>query len=416
MKTFFSVTFFSGLLALVKMGAGFLVAKVVAVYTGPSGIAILGQLQSLTNIMTGLAGAPVGNGIVRYTAENYREGYDKCEPWWTAGIQCVLIILAIIIPASLLMSGNLSQWLFGNRDYTHIIVITSLMLPFATLGTLCNSIINGQQNYKRYISLGAISVTFSTIVMLFFVYYGNLKGALLALAIQNGCIGVILLLASLRQKWFKYIAFSTKFDRKKISDISNYVIITIVTALGLPLALIGVRKILVSYVGWDVTGEWQAVWKISEAYLAVLSISLSTYFLPKLATLKTNIAIKSEVYATLKLVFPIALFLAICVFVLKDFALKILFTANFAAARDLFFVQLTGDVIKICSWVLAYPMLSKGKTKWIISTEIVFSITLILFTWIFVIHYGVHGANYAYLLNYSLYFLLMLISLPRVIR
>jgi len=314
------------------------------------------------------------------------------------------------------MSGNLSQWLFGNRDYTHIIVITSLMLPFATLGTLCNSIINGQQNYKRYISLGAISVTFSTIVMLFFVYYGNLKGALLALAIQNGCIGVILLLASLRQKWFKYIAFSTKFDRKKISDISNYVIITIVTALGLPLALIGVRKILVSYVGWDVTGEWQAVWKISEAYLAVLSISLSTYFLPKLATLKTNIAIKSEVYATLKLVFPLALFLAICVFVLKDFALKILFTANFAAARDLFFVQLTGDVIKICSWVLAYPMLSKGKTKWIISTEIVFSITLILFTWIFVIHYGVHGANYAYLLNYSLYFLLMLISLPRVIR
>lgn len=416
MKSFFSVAFFSGLLALVKMGAGFLVAKVVAIYTGPTGIAVLGQLQSLTNIMTGLAGAPVGNGVVRYTAENYREGYEKCQPWWNAGIQCVLIILAIIIPIILLMAGYLSHWLFGNREYTYIIIISSLMLPFATLGTLCNSIINGQQNYKRYITLGAVSVTFSTIVMLLFIYYGGLKGALLALAIQNGCIGIILLFASIRQKWFPYISFQRQLNREKIKDIANYILITIVTALGLPLALIGVRKILVTHVGWDVTGEWQAVWKISEAYLAVLSIALSTYFLPKLATLKSSQAIMHEVFSTLKMVFPIAVILAVFVFVLKDFALKILFTASFASARELFLVQLIGDVIKICSWVLAYPMLSKGKTKWILSTEIIFSISLMLFTWVFVNNYGVHGANYAYLLNYSLYFLLMLICLPKVTK
>lgn len=416
MRKFLSVTVFSGLLAVVKMGAGFLIAKVVAIYTGPAGIAMLGQLQSFTNMLTGLAGSPVGNGVVRYTAENYQEGYQKCQPWWSAGIQCVIVITSIIIPVLLLLSHNLSKWLFGSDAYTYVIIITALMLPFSTLGTLCNSIINGQQNYKRYIALGAISVVISTIVMILFVYYGNLRGALLALSIQNGCIGLILLASSIRLEWFKFLTITRKVNRERIKDISNYVVIAIVTALGLPLALIGVRKILVAYVGWDGTGEWQAVWKISEAYLAVLSIALSTYFLPKLSTLKNSVEIQKEVFSTLKIVFPVALFLAICVFICKDLALKILFTESFYKARELFLVQLIGDIVKICSWVLAFPMLSRGKTNWLISTEVIFSLSLVIFTWLFVMKFGVHGANYAFLLNYSIYFITMVIGLPRFTR
>ncbi len=35
-------------------------------------------------------------------------------------------------------------------------------------------------------------------------------------------------------------------------------------------------------------GQWQAVYKISEVYLGIITIALSTYFLPKLSTLKNT--------------------------------------------------------------------------------------------------------------------------------
>ncbi|ELG0225490.1 O-antigen translocase, partial [Escherichia coli] len=66
MSSFFKISFFSGCLTLFKMLMGFLIAKVIAIYTGPSGMALLGQLQSLVTGINGIVNAPVGNGIVKY--------------------------------------------------------------------------------------------------------------------------------------------------------------------------------------------------------------------------------------------------------------------------------------------------------------------------------------------------------------
>ncbi|HDD9762742.1 TPA: O-antigen flippase, partial [Escherichia coli] len=84
MKRFFKVAILSAIFTFLKMIAGFIVGKVIAIYTGPSGIAMLGQVQSLMNISVGVATSPVGNGLVRYTAENWDGGKGKCKcaPWW----------------------------------------------------------------------------------------------------------------------------------------------------------------------------------------------------------------------------------------------------------------------------------------------------------------------------------------------
>jgi O-antigen/teichoic acid export membrane protein len=54
LKKLLTVTLFSGLLTLVRMASGFFIAKVVASHTGPTGIAMLGQVQSLLSIMNGI--------------------------------------------------------------------------------------------------------------------------------------------------------------------------------------------------------------------------------------------------------------------------------------------------------------------------------------------------------------------------
>ncbi|MDT9693982.1 O-antigen flippase, partial [Streptomyces sp. P9(2023)] len=89
-------------------------------------------------------------------------------------------------------------------------------------------------------------------------------------------------------------------------------------------------------------------------------MALSTYYLPRLASLTGVDAIVSEIHKTARVILPIVIVLALGVYLLRDVAIWLLFTEEFKPARDLFAVQLCGDVMKIASWLYAYPMLSRG--------------------------------------------------------
>ncbi|MGL4894240.1 MAG: O-antigen flippase, partial [Shewanella sp.] len=102
MKRLLKVTAMTGLLTLLRMAMGFVIAKVVAIYTGPTGMAMLGQVQSMVGSLNGIINAPAGSGVVRFTAEYKEQGFDACAPWWRAALQWVLIISTIAIPLGLL--------------------------------------------------------------------------------------------------------------------------------------------------------------------------------------------------------------------------------------------------------------------------------------------------------------------------
>ncbi|WP_420065398.1 O-antigen translocase [Pectobacterium colocasium] len=416
MKKLLSVTFFSGLLTLAKMGSGFIIAKVVAIYTGPSGMAMLGQIQSIVASLNGIVNAPVSSGIVRYTAEFEKEGMERCAPWWKASLWWLVIILCILMPICFFFSRSLSDFLLNDSNYAWVIWFTVVSLPFVALGTLVNSVINGYQQYRRFVILGAISTAFSCMLMIILIVNLGIKGALLATAIQSGLIGIILVSSVLRQPWVKLSYWWGKTETSNKKRIGGYILMATTTALTAPVALIGIRNILISHVGWEEAGQWQAVWKISEVYLGVITIALSTYYLPKLSTLKGVKSIRSEINQTAKIIIPIATVMALGVYFFRDLTISILFAEEFRSARELFAIQLVGDVIKITSWLYAYPMLSRGATKWFVSTEIVFSVTLVALTYIFVPLYSTQGANISYAVNYTLYLIFTLIFFGRYSR
>ena len=395
---------FSGLLTLLRIGSGFIVAKVVAIQTGPSGMAMLGQLQSMIAALNGIVAAPVGNGLVRYTAEHDASGFDACRPWWRACVRWLQFILLLTIPVVCFGAKGLAALLFGEQKYAWVIVFVGLALPLSALNTLLASVVNGQQNFRRFISLNAISVLAATAVMLALAYTRQLDGALLAAAMFSGISGVVMLLGTMRQPWFRLRLWFGSVDKSHFRAAGTYVAMAVVSALCVPTSLVLVRNILISTVGWTVAGQWQAVYKISEVYLGVITMALSTYYLPRLSTISGYHAIKAEIFSVSRIVMPIVSVLAIGIYVFRDVAIDLLFTEQFRPARDLFAVQLIGDVVKIFSWLFAFPMLSRGAAKWFIGTEILFGISLPVLTWFFVGQYGVAGANMAYAANYCLYF------------
>lgn len=416
MRRLLKVAAMTGLLTLLKMAMGFVIAKVVAIYTGPTGMAMLGQVQSMVGALNGVINAPVGSGVVRYTAEKKDQGFEACAPWWRAAVQWVVIISAITIPSGLLLAEHISNWLFQDTALAWVVMATVCVLPLSAIGTLCNSIINGQQLYRRYVGLGMLSAIISGCVMLTMIVMANIQGALLAAAVQAALIGLVMLITNLRQPWFilKYWWGTTDPEARK--SIGGYMLMAVTTAVTVPVSLILVRTILVEHVGWEAAGHWQAVWKISEVYLGVITMALGTYYLPRLSSLVGVDAIVSEIHKTALVILPIVAIMALGVYLLRDVAIWLLFTEEFKSARELFAIQLCGDVIKIACWLYAYPMLSRGATRWFIGTEIVFSLSFVALAYMLINNIGLKGANVAYLVNYSLCFLSIFLNVKKFSR
>ncbi|HDZ8979845.1 TPA: O-antigen translocase [Aeromonas veronii] len=416
MKRLLKVTAMTGLLTLLRMAMGFVIAKVVAIYTGPTGMAMLGQVQSLVGSLNGIINAPVGSGVVRFTAEYKEQGFAACAPWWRAALQWVLIISGFAIPVGLLLAKPIAAWLFQDPKLAWVVMVTVCVLPSAAIGTLLNSVINGQQLYRRYIGLGMLSAVISGSVMLSMIALYNIQGALLAAAVQAALIGIVMLIANLRQPWFKLRYWWGAVDPKARKQIGNYMLMAITSAITMPLSLILVRNILIDQVGWNGAGQWQAVWKISEIYLSVITMALGTYYLPRLSSLTDVDTIISEIHKTAKLIVPIVACIALGIYLLRDVAISLLFTEAFHSARELFAIQLTGDVIKITAWLYAYPMLSRGAAKWFICSEIIFSLTFVILTKALVDRYNLTGANLAYAMNYCLYLVFVVCAVKRFAR
>ncbi|HGY4382853.1 O-antigen translocase [Escherichia coli] len=416
MKKILSVTFFTGMLTLSRMMAGLLVSKIIAIYIGTTGMALLGQVQNLITMLNGVINSPASNSVIRYTAENYENGYEYCAPWWRASLQWIISLSCLIVPIGIIFSQSISELLFDVSDYSWLVCLIFSILPISAVSTLVNSVLNGHQDYRKYIVLGMFSVLTSTLLMVLLIIFRGSNGALVAAAVQSGIIGLAMLIFCIKEPWLKvryWWGVTSNEHRKKVG---GYILMAVTSAICMPAALILVRKIIISNEGWNNAGQWQAVWKISEVYLSVLTTALGVYFLPHLSKLKKCIDIRKEINSTAVLVVPIVILLATLVYLFRDFIITVLFTDDFRNARNLFLIQLIGDVLKITSWLYAYPMISKGKTKLFIGSEVFFALLFVGLSALLIPIFHTQGANLAYTIMYIFYLVFVLSCSKYILR
>lgn len=154
-------------------------------------------------------------------------------------------------------------------------------------------------------------------------------------------------------------------------------------------------------------GCWQAITRISDYYLAFITTVLSVYYLPRLSEIKDNAEMRKEIIHGYKIILPAVGILALLIWLCKVWVVRILFTADFLPMLPLFKYQLLGDFFKIGSWLVSYIMVAKALTKNFLVTEIVFSLSFVLFSYLLINRYGVIGATYAFCINYGIYWLTM---------
>jgi PST family polysaccharide transporter len=250
-------------------------------------------------------------------------------------------------------------------------------------------------------------------MMVWLARWLHLYGALLALVLSQVLWLVVGLPAWWRSSYFRRGMLRLRYDREMTLRLATFSVMTLTSALLPPLVNIAVRDHLALQFGWEQVGYWQAVSKVSDAYLVFLTAAINIYYLPKLASTHGREALLAELRTACRYVLPAVVVLAAMVYLLREWVTWLLFTPDFAAANALYGPQLVGDVIKIASFVLSYLMLAKAMTKLFVISECVFAASYLVLVWVLAARFGVVGAIYAFAANYVLYLVFNLLVARR---
>ncbi|MNF85604.1 Lipid III flippase [compost metagenome] len=256
-------------------------------------------------------------------------------------------------------------------------------------------------------SLLSFSVTFYLATQL------GLYGALIALVIYQSVSFVVTLLLCLRTEWFNISSLIGRVDRDTLRNLSGYFLMAVVSAACVPLGQMLVRNHLANTYGLEVAGYWEAMWRLSAAYLLLVTTTLSVYYLPRLSELKSGIEIKREVLDGYKLILPVAVVAGLLMYLLRDIVVSLLFTSEFYPVRDFFSGQVVGDSLKICSWIMAYVMLSKAMVKLFVVTEFLSCASFYVLSVVFTDLWGMAAVTWGYAANYALYSVVMYLFVYR---
>jgi len=396
----------NGVAVLIKTATMFLLNKILAVYVGPAGYAAIGQFQNFIQMITTFAGSAVNNAVVKYTAEYHEDELKQRAVWKTAGsiVSIFSIIFAFLV---LVFYQQLSFWIFKTESYGSVLIWFAIFLIFFNLNALLLAILNGKKEILKLITANITGSIFSLVITGLLAIKFGLYGALIALSIYQSLNFIVTLYLSYKSEWFEFSYIFGHIELEISKKIAAFAAMALVSAVCVPLSQMAIRSYLVHEFNVTYAGYWEAMIRLSAAYLMLVTTTLSIYYLPRLSELKSLQEIRKEVYLGYKFIFPLAIVGGVLLYLLRDWIIPLLFSSSFAPMRELFFWQLLGDSIKIGSWILAYLMLGKAMIRLYICSEIFFAFTSILFTYVFTIYYGFNGVSIAHFANYSLYWVVL---------
>jgi polysaccharide transporter, PST family len=401
-------SFFAAIATFVRILASFVIGKLIATFSGPAGLALVGQFQNFAAIVQGASGGLISTGVVKYVAQ-YKENRALRDSFIASGFMFLMVVSGVF--SLILMFGchYWSRWLLKSNAYAHVFIIMGIGLFFYALNIFLVALVNAHKDIKLYTYINVTNSLFTLLFSIVLIYFYSVEGALIALAINQSVVCFVTILFVLKKNWFSVSAFFNNYNKSALGKLSQYALMTLVSLLMLPVAQIILRTYITNHLGWQDAGYWQGVSKISDAYLQIITISLSVYYLPRLSELACKKKVLSEMLSGFKIIIPIVALAAFVVYLLKYYIVLAVYTPDFLASLGLFKWQLMGDVVKICSWLLTYVMLSKALVKIFIFSEIFFTASYVLITMLMIHFLGLVGMTAGFFVNYVLYFLFSMV-------
>lgn len=398
-----------------RLVAGLVLIKLVAWTAGPDGVGKFGQFMSLMSLLTVLAGGGISAAIVKYVAE-YRDQPERLARLLRAALAYALCASLVMGCGTWFFSRPLASWLLDDVRYESLLRVLAFAQAGIAAGNYLLAVVNGFMDVRRLVFIQVVGSALSMVLAVWLSWRLGLYGALLALVLAQLLWLVVGIPAWWRSPHFRLDMLRAGFDRDMMLRLATFSVMTLSSALCSPLVGMAVRDHLAAQLGWEQVGYWQAVSRVSDAYLLFLTTAINVHYLPRLAAIPGREALRREIGQAWRQLLPAAALLAWLVYVARTWVTRLLFSDDFAPANALYGVQLAGDVIKIAAFVLSYLMLAKAMTGLFVISEFVFAASYVVLVFVFTGWFGLIGAGYAFTVNYVGYLVFNLLVARRYLQ
>jgi PST family polysaccharide transporter len=401
----FKITSLNSIQILLKLIFGFITSKALALFVGANGMAYVGNFRAFLNVLENFSLLGIQNAVVKYVSEFQNDRSKLKSVLATFGL--LLLTSSIAISLFLILGADyLSKQIFNHSEiYSFIFYSIAVVFPLYIFSTYCISVVNGFQEYKNVIYIQIISSAIALIFSVFFIYYYSTIGALVSLIFAPIFVFFVSLFYLKKHIRFRDVLSIEFFDFKVVKNLSEYVLMALVSGVIGSFVLLEIRTDIVAITGLQQAGIYEGLQRISSYYLLFVSSIMAIYFYPKLA--ETNSNSKEIVLHYLKTIIPLFTIGLVIIYFLRKYIIQVLFSSEFESMESLFLWQLIGDVLKATSLIFGTLLIAKKQTKVFIITEII-SLCIMYFSSNWMLHtIGINGIVMAHTVTYFMYLLVM---------
>jgi len=390
------------------MAVNLVTVKMIAVFVGPVGMGLLGHFMSLATMVSVFAGGGIANGITKYVAE-FRSQPRVMAKFIGAATVYGLVFSAIVLFVCAFLANPISRLLFGSSHYAWLVFCVGAAHLLCFIGTAVVAIANGLRRPDIFAGVTAVGYLGSLPIVYLLITSFGLEGAALSLLLVTCCTGVPAIWMVKRSRLTRLIKLS--IDRANALRLGRFSMMLLASATLFPLAEIILRTRITSALGYEVAGVWQAMIRLSGAYLGFFAVFLATSYMPKLSSAFERADIIRLVLRYFVVILVVFALFALLTYLLRSFVIRLLFSADFDRMADFIGLQLIGDLFRLCSYVIGFLAVAKAATKIYIFAEFI-QAGLYVGLSIVAISYG--GAlteiTQAYVLTYFLYLCMSIVG------
>jgi O-antigen/teichoic acid export membrane protein len=392
---------------------GIISSKIISVYLGTSGMALMGSFRNFASMTKSIATLGINNSIVKLFVEN-KEDKEELSViystffWLFLGIATFLGILILVFAAPI------ATFLFYTESYTIPIRFFALLLPLMVINTFWLAIYNGLEKYKKIVVIQIVSNVLVFGLTALLIWRNQIFGGLLSIAIGE-ILMVLVTFFFVRQDKKSFRFDLQKLISKKYLDvIKRFSVMALLSAFAVPITLLFIRNTIVQSYSIQEAGIWDAVNRLSSFYMMFFSSGLSLYYMPKLASIHTETEFKTELKSYFKVFVPLFLMMLVVIYLAKNIILKIAFTEEFSSINDLLIWQLAGDFIKIITLAFGFQIVVKTMMKRYFVIEIVFNLAYFLLAVYWMQNQAVEGVVKAYFYANCIALLMVLVMFRKL--
>ena len=233
---------------LVKIVAGLLVVKLLAVSFGPEGVGQAGNFRQLITVLGVLAGAGIFNGVTTYVAQ-YQQQPGQLRAMVGTASAMVLGFSGVLALLFLLAAAPISTALFGHDRYQGVIRVVAFLQLGIAWANFTLALLKGYRD-ARGNALALILGSLTGVAGYLLCWWlGGYQGALIGLALVPALLLLPALLMLKRRAPLPLSWLRPQWHPELARNLAKYTLMALITAVTLPVAWVLMRNLLAEQEG-----------------------------------------------------------------------------------------------------------------------------------------------------------------------